>query len=380
MKIVFISNYYNHHQAAVCEALYRETGGGFVFLATEKMGEHRVKMGWQSLALPPFVIEAQGDRIAEHRELINTAEVVILGHAHPSLVVERVRAGRLTLRFAERVYRKRREYLKLPLHLYKNKKYLLNSENYRLLAASAYAPADYALARAFDGRALKWGYFPPLRRYEDIDGLIAGKERGSILWVGRMMGLKHPEAAIEVARRLKGEGREFHLRMIGVGKMQGKIEKMIAKYGLTDSVELLGAMSPDEVRGYMERSEIFLFTSDRNEGWGAVLNEAMNSACAVVASHAIGAVPFLMNGTNGCVYPSGNTRRLFGAVVFLLDNPERRHAVARAAYATILHGWCADVAASRLVEHCSRLLAGKEPIPYRDGVLTPAKKIRDNWL
>ena len=44
----------------------------------------------------------------------------------------------------------------------------------------------------------------------------------------------------------------------------------------------------------MEKSEIFLFTSDKGEGWGAVLNESMNSACAVVASHAIGSVPFLL--------------------------------------------------------------------------------------
>ena len=33
----------------------------------------------------------------------------------------------------------------------------------------------------------------------------------------------------------------------------------------------------------MEQADIYLFTSDRNEGWGAVANEAMNSACAMVA-------------------------------------------------------------------------------------------------
>ena len=34
----------------------------------------------------------------------------------------------------------------------------------------------------------------------------------------------------------------------------------------------------------MEKADIFLFTSDRREGWGAVANEAMNSACALVVS------------------------------------------------------------------------------------------------
>lgn len=51
-------------------------------------------------------------------------------------------------------------------------------------------------------------------------------------------------------------------------------------------------MKASEVRSYMEKADIYLFTSDFNEGWGAVLNESMNSGCAVVASHAIGSVPF----------------------------------------------------------------------------------------
>ena len=62
----------------------------------------------------------------------------------------------------------------------------------------------------------------------------------------------------------------------------------------------------------MEKTGIFLFTSDRQEGWGAVLNEAMNSGCAVVASHLIGAVPFLKKKKkNGLVYSSGDRKTLF---------------------------------------------------------------------
>ena len=53
----------------------------------------------------------------------------------------------------------------------------------------------------------------------------------------------------------------------------------------------------------MAKSDIFIFTSDKNEGWGVVLNEAMSSACAVVANKAIGSVPFLIkDGLNGFTY------------------------------------------------------------------------------
>lgn len=58
---------------------------------------------------------------------------------------------------------------------------------------------------------------------------------------------------------------------------------------------------------------------------GAVLNESMNSGCAVIASDAIGSVPFLIkNGVNGIIYKDGNQKDLSQVLMELLDNPEKR--------------------------------------------------------
>ena len=43
---------------------------------------------------------------------------------------------------------------------------------------------------------------------------------------------------------------------------------MIAGFDLGEFVTLHGSMSPGDVRGYMERADIYMFTSDFNEGWG----------------------------------------------------------------------------------------------------------------
>ena len=46
--------------------------------------------------------------------------------------------------------------------------------------------------------------------------------------------------------------------------------------------------------------------------WGAVANEAMNSGCALIAGHMIGAVPYLIeDGENGLVYRDGDRKQLF---------------------------------------------------------------------
>ena len=109
--------------------------------------------------------------------------------------------------------------------------------------------------------------------------------------------------------------------MIGIGNEFDAIKNLIENYNLTDCVKLLGAVKSDKVRKYMENANIFLFTSDCNEGWGAVLNESMNSGCAVVASHAIGSVPFLLeNKKNGIIYNDRDINTLYESVLYLIKN------------------------------------------------------------
>ena len=50
----------------------------------------------------------------------------------------------------------------------------------------------------------------------------------------------------------------------------------------------------------MKKHHIYCLTSDKNEGWGAVLNEAMSSGCCPVSSIEAGATPYLVkDGVNG---------------------------------------------------------------------------------
>lgn len=117
------------------------------------------------------------------------------------------------------------------------------------------------------------------------------------------MDWKHPDLAIKVARRLLNDGISIEMEMIGTGPLFEQMGTEISRNNLEHSIKLLGTMPPDDVRLRMERAGTFLFTSDRNEGWGAVLNEAMNSGCAVVASSAAGATPYLIrDAANGFAY------------------------------------------------------------------------------
>lgn len=384
MKLVFISNFFNHHQKPLADAMFSLLGEGYHFIETVPMSEERIKMGWGLDTKPGYVKQTYtGDaQKAEAQALINDADVAILGSAPHTLVVSRLKAGKITFKCSERKYKDGCPYWKLPHHFLINHKKYIRYKSMYLLCASAFASADYAKTFTFRNRAYKWAYFTALKEYDNVEKLIEAKQPASILWVARLIEVKHPEAPIEVARRLKADGYTFEMNLIGTGELEDKVRALIADYGLCDCVHLLGSMKPEQVREHMEKSEIFLFTSDKGEGWGAVLNESMNSACAVVASHAIGSVPFLLqNGENGSIYHDGDLEDLYCKVRHLLDNPEERRTLSRAAYETMRTEWNADNAVRRFVTLCERLLAGDvHPFPFEKGVCSPAERLKDNWI
>ena len=243
----------------------------------------------------------------------------------------------------------------------------------------------------------KWGYFPQSEMY-NLDDLFEKKhsaKKTSILWVGRLIKLKHPDASIKIAHKLKQAGYDFKLDIVGDGVLRPALEKLIQKYKLQDDVHLLGAIPSGEVRKYMERANIYLFTSDYHEGWGAVMNEAMNSGCAVVASHAVGSVPFLVkHGENGFVYKNGvkititlkrdanpqvRLNQLYKHVQYLLDHPEVLTQIGGNAYRTITELWNSNEAAERLYQIIEAKLSNLDDCIYSDGPCSLATVIDPHY-
>ena len=383
MKVVFISNYFNHHQSPFSCAMDELTNGNYTFIETEPMEEERKTMGWGVKAYPKFVKKSYLSRsiCQECLKLVNNADIVIYGSAPDNFVRERIRKGKLTFRYSERIYKTGFKWWQQPLRVIHNYVRGWSKRNHYLLCASAYTYADFLKTFSFKNKSFKWGYFPTVKKYENIDNLIAKKTPASILWTARFIEWKHPELPIKIAKSLKESGYKFQLSLIGNGGLESKIRELIKSEDVEDCVTMLGAMKPEEVRKHMEQSEIFLFTSDFNEGWGAVLNESMNSACAVVASHAIGSVPFLINdGENGFIYKNGDEDDLFNKVKFLLDNPEKRKEMSFKAYKAMTEIWNAEVAAQRFLLLSNRLLEGKSVDNlFSDGVCSPAIRYKNDW-
>lgn len=388
MKIALFSNYLNHHQLPFCTKMNELTNNQFFFVATSRVSPERLKLGYHDGNKEfPFVVSTYSskEKTQHSLKLALESDVGITGSAPEIYTKVRMERDLLTFRYSERIYKRgiwrvisprglrnmmklHRKYRRKPLYM---------------LCASGYTAYDYSLTGNYIDKTYKWGYFTDVKNY-NLDELFAQKSEGaelSILWVARYIPYKHPEAPIQVAKHLKKKGYAFNMNLIGTGEMESRIREMISENQLNNHVHLLGSMSPEEVREHMEQADIFLFTSDFNEGWGAVLNEAMNSGCAVVASHAIGSVPFLIeNGKNGLIYKNGNTKQLCELVEKLIRNPELRRELGTNAYKTITELWNAEVAAERLLVLIKELQEKGSCDVFESGPCSRAEIIKNGWF
>lgn len=380
MRVTFVSNYINHHQIPISTVLFDKWGADYHFIQTEPMEEERIRLGWNANNDElPYLLQ-YADRPETCKKIIAESDIVIFGGTDDeSYIQERLQSGKIVIRYSERLYKEGQWKAISPRGL--RKKYLdhtryQNAQVY-LLCAGGYVADDFEIIRAYRGKRFKWGYFPAFERSTEEERCAWKKsDTLQLLWAGRFIDWKHPMDALELVMRLKEKGHKFTLTMAGGGELEEDLKKYVSENGLEDCVEFAGFCKPEKIRELMKQSHIFFFTSDYKEGWGAVLNEAMNSGCAVVASHAIGAVPFLLeHKKNGLVYRSGDVADMLVQAECLMNDIEFRERMGNAAYETIQNEWNPQIAGQALIELCESLLAG-DFMFKESGPLSEAQVIR----
>lgn len=380
MKLVFITNSLSHHQIALCDALYARLGDDFSFITLYPTIDSKVALGQEQFdrAYEHRLFESEQKKAECHR-ILDKADCIIIGTAHYPLIEKYLNKGTLTLRYGERPFKKGKTLRNLANMLYYHNRF--RKYNIHMLCASAYAAADYAFLGNYVGKTYKWGYFT---RYKQLNKqeMISTKNNAvcQLAWVGRMIDWKHPEVAINLAASLKKENMIFHLTMIGDGYLRRKLEALVEKLNLKNEVSFIGNIRADQVTEHLYNSNIVILTSNYEEGWGAVLNEAMANGCVAIASHATGSAPFLINnGHNGYIYHFGHNKQLLRIVEQLIDDHSLQLTIGQNAYATINTYWNGAVAAENLTTLIEALLRGKKA-DINEGPCSVAPILKNNWF
>ncbi len=381
MTFTFVSNYINHHQIPLCEALYAELKEDFTFVQTMPMEEERIAMGWGvDVRTLPYV-RCLYEREYECRKRIMESDVVLFGWTgREDLAAQRLDSGKTTMRVSERLYRTGRWKAVSPRGLAaKYKEHIkYRKQNVCMLCAGAYAASDFHLIGAYPNKLFKWGYFPELRTYTEEEFAALKPKNGmlELVWAGRFLPLKHPEYVVRLAKTLREKGFSYRIHMLGNGELEPAIRQDVERSGLEEQFRFYGYTEPKKVRDVMERCHIHLFTSNQLEGWGAVVNEGMNSGCVEVVNAQVGAAPYLIrHDVNGLLYPNGSYEKMEELVVDLFLHWEEKKRLGRAAYDTIKEEWNSEHAAKELLRFADSLLQGVIE-PAEKGPLSAAPIIR----
>lgn len=370
MKIVFYCNYLNHHQVLIADELYHLLGDDYSFVATLPCNEKELKGGADYSNRPYCILAGEDiDAREEAMRLAREAEVCVFGACSQEYAVERARQSKCGLSFemGERWFKRGWMNVFSPRLL----KWWLNYMRYfrrrpfYKLCASAFAASDDHALLAYYGRHYKWGYFTAVDGEYKIEapelGISTLEIKSHIMWCSRFLKLKHPELPIRMASILKSKGYRFILDMYGSGEEEVSIKQLACELGVEDVVQFHGAKPNAEILQAMRRHDIFLFTSDGHEGWGAVANEAMANGCVLVASDAIGSTPYLIKeGVNGLSFASESVEALTERVEWLINHPEQLQTMRHGALFTMQEIWSPAKAASALLHLVDDLQHGRQ--------------------
>lgn len=137
--------------------------------------------------------------------------------------------------------------------------------------------------------------------------------------VGRLATQKGYDRMINVSKRLKEEGYQFRVQIIGEGPEEMALKKMVEETNLQDTIEFLGFQS--NPYPYIKASDVFICPS-RAEGFSTVASEAvvLHKACLVTNCSGMGEL-FGENGEYGYVV-SNDEKGIYEGMKNIINNDD----------------------------------------------------------
>ncbi|MBI2835571.1 MAG: glycosyltransferase [Acidobacteria bacterium] len=131
---------------------------------------------------------------------------------------------------------------------------------------------------------------------------------------------QHQKRALDLVgifRALKRRGVAFQITIAGVGKLEKPLQDALGEFVARGEAVFAGVLTPVEIAGLMERSDVYLLTSNF-EGLPLSLLEAMQKGCVPVVSAVASGIPeVVQDGENGCLVPIGDVDGFAGRLARL---------------------------------------------------------------
>jgi glycosyltransferase involved in cell wall biosynthesis len=152
-----------------------------------------------------------------------------------------------------------------------------------------------------------------------------------LLFVGRVEEPKGADRAVEVLARVRAQGLDAELDVVGDGPLRAGLPALAARLGVGNAVRVHGELPRPAVAPLYAAAHWLLLPSRSSEGWPKVLSEAMAWG-AVPLAGAVSGIPQMLGelGT-GRALPPRDVGGFAAAIVSSIADPERLAAESRRA-------------------------------------------------
>lgn len=146
------------------------------------------------------------------------------------------------------------------------------------------------------------------------------------VYVGSMIERKYPSLLIDSLIDVY-PNKDFSLTYVGSGQQLEVIERKKKKYGLEDTVSILGRIPREQIVNQFDNADCMIMIS-KGEAFGLVYLEAMARGCITVASRNEGFDGVIEDGVNGFLCDAGNSSELSSVIKYINSlTPEQRQTI-----------------------------------------------------
>jgi glycosyltransferase involved in cell wall biosynthesis len=142
-----------------------------------------------------------------------------------------------------------------------------------------------------------------------------------LISVGRLVERKGYKYLIEAVSMIEDE--DVEALIIGSGPLKQELEQKAEELKVSDRVHLLGYVEEDKKFQYLDNSDIYVLSSI-HEGFGIVLQEAMQVGLPIVATDNGGQTDLVEDGENGYLVEPKNSEALSDGIIKTVDKEIER--------------------------------------------------------
>jgi glycosyltransferase involved in cell wall biosynthesis len=173
-------------------------------------------------------------------------------------------------------------------------------------------------------------------------------ERFVVGWIGRMTAVKRTDVVLESFRRLRDEGVDAVLCMVGDGPDRQSVENLAGGLGIMRDSLFPGYQ--EDVGPFFAAFDVFVLPSG-NEGTPVTAIEALASGCPVVATRVGGVPDVVTDGEDGFLVDPGDVEGLAASLARLANDPALRARMGGAGRERMRSRYAVD----RLIDDVDRL-------------------------